>query len=465
MGCCICKLFCKKKTPAAESQTNSDSNKSENKLGIEDIIINSDKSFQTQIEIKTFESASANTFSIILDSSRNKCYKCETDSDLILLDCKNCNLCEQCIFETFQNSLEKKLNLLCNCKIPVSYPTFQDFILEENLLSYLEHLSSLSIRLPSKYACTCGKINKSNKYDQFNQCDCLKVNCLRCLQEHESSVSCLEFFKSRQKTCKICKTGAIFNLQCKCLICQKCCFANLKEQISDDAVSPLLCPVCSKILSKNDQVEVCGGLKRLIKLQEDSLLAIRFTCLICWKEKTVNGSITLYCQHRFCKKCVNLHIINELSSLASDETQIQCPSCPDYISYYIIDSILEGEALKRYHKRLVLNARLSIDDQFVKYCDVCDYTATVLMSDREFTCPNCDKKTCVKCNKPYSINCCNRQSSSNFGDLKDFIVKCPQCGSAVLKENGCNFLTCCWPDCKKVSFCFLCKKVLDVRFI
>jgi hypothetical protein len=161
------------------------------------------------------------------------------------------------------------------------------------------------------------------------------------------------------------------------------------------------------------------------------------------------------------------YIESSLNILPSNLTTIACPKCEKEISYHIINSLISKEALERYYKRLVKNAKLIDNQEVLKFCNQCDYGALVQIDIKQFDCPVCNKSICAKCNKPFKENCCkNERIDVDYsGSFKDFIASCPKCNSQIMKETGCNFLQCPWPGCTAGFFCFLCKKELKVREI
>ena len=171
------------------------------------------------------------------------------------------------------------------------------------------------------------------------------------------------------------------------------------------------------------------------------------------------------CKHRFCKKCINQYFVESLNELAVNEKIVGCPDCGASIIYHILDDVLEGEALIRYHRKLILYLENNDKRKVLKHCNKCDFAAFIPLDEEIFNCPVCEKSICAKCNRPYSETCCKRKSIVSVEELGGLIMRCPKCRCAIIKENGCNFLTFCWPNCEKVSFCFLCKKILNVFYM
>ena len=90
--------------------------------------------------------------------------------------------------------------------------------------------------------------------------------------------------------------------------------------------------------------------------------------------------------------------------------------------------------------------------------------------------PEDTRVTCLICNCSFCINCREDHSSeincwdlvfSRHGKVEDFfieaidkflIMKCPRCGKAEIKNEGCNKITC--QSCR-AHYCYCCGKLLD----
>ena len=140
--------------------------------------------------------------------------------------------------------------------------------------------------------------------------------------------------------------------------------------------------------------------------------------------------------------------------------------CEQEISFHIISNLIKGDYLNRYYKRLVKNAKPAKNNEVLKFCNQCDFGAFVSVDIQKFDCPVCNKSICAKCNRKFTENCCEDLEEiidlEDLGEIKDKVVNCPGCKLKILKQSGCNFLRCAWPECRQPYFCFLCMKELTV---
>ena len=413
-------------------------------------------------------------YEIIGDSNEiQKCLNCQEKLETyqsIILRCDCAAFCSICISNLFEISNPEGASKIftCECGSPIPYDLFKEHVLLESLKNYLSKLSGPS-KLASKYICRCSaELTLDPNYPRFSCRSCRTSVCSKCFQNHESSTSCLDYLNI-QFMCSRCHDNEKLQISCKCKICQNCFISDIKDQILDDPLKTPTCKMCNKIAELQDIYDQFGGKYAFIRFQEDSLLAPRFNCNICNCDKLVDGSITLYCGHRYCRKCVFLYIIAILDSLSALSTVIECPECGQNISHYIITSIIKGPTLERYQARLLRNAKPQNPTEVLKFCNSCNYGAYLSVDATEFNCPECQKSICPKCNKPLSKNCCQETSPnlrlSLLGSLKNALTKCPGCNEAIIKASGCNFIKCSWPQCENTYFCFLCKKRLTVNYI
>ena len=427
-----------------------------------------------EITRKTLDEEWVSDFEIIeATSDSQRCFRCQEvfeRQEIILLTCDCVAVCSICIYNIFEMNTSQAGSkiLTCNCGSPIPCFLFKDHVLLESLKNYLSKLSG-HVELPSKYICMCGTESELDSNSLSISCHCCKITvCNRCFQKHENTISCMNNF-NLQFMCSKCNNNEKIGMACECKICQNCFISDIKDQIWDDPLRNPTCKMCDKILETQDIYDKFGSKYAFIRFQEDSLLAPRFNCSICNCDKLVDGSITLYCGHRYCKKCVSLYIITVIGSFSAKSTEIQCPECDQNINFHIINSILKGPVFERYQAQLIRNAKSQNSQEVLKFCNTCTYGAYLSVNATVFNCPECQKSICPKCNKQITRNCCQETSLnlklSLSGSLKNALTKCPKCYEAVIKAGGCNFMKCSWPQCDDSYFCFLCNKTLTVNYI
>lgn len=396
------------------------------------------------------------------------CFKCKdlslNENLLIDLDCRTCRICSACAYNYFNECLNPKVYPSCECKILIPYRKFKTYIQEGDLIDYLSIVSEPEFDLPTKFYCKQNHsivVTKNDeKFVECNQEPGTKY-CLSCLEPHNSSLGCIEFYRQNKPKCIICRTKfADPGSPCDCLLCNNCKLEEFKDQLSSDPLKNPRCEVCNQVVIESDLIPLFDGKEKLIKYREDVLLGSKFKCSICYLEKPVDGSITLDCKDRFCKKCIKNHIKAFLNSSAGNESKVLCPICSKDINYHIVTFVLDKFWIDFYEKRLLRNLKRE-SKEYMKFCNNCDYAAYISIDADEFECPKCNQTICPKCNRISSGTCCREFSLSDIEEFKNTLVRCPECKLGILKENGCNFIKCLWNECKGIIFCFLCKKILS----
>jgi hypothetical protein len=226
-----------------------------------------------------------------------------------------------------------------------------------------------------------------------------------------------------------------------------------------------------------------GGQNFFIKEQEKAIdfmiLSPKFDCEICLVQFSINQSITLDCNHRFCSSCMKSYL-NTLMKESSFANKIGCPKCNALISYETLKSNSDPDIFEHYLEFTIMAFQPEEKLEVMKWCINCDYGCTIPIDEENFICPNCGSEYCPKCNKKHYMSKCQDLKSSKTAEelkallgeneefftniMKDYI-QCPNCGEAIQKVAGCNFLKCIWPRCKGICFCAICNKQLTVIYI
>jgi hypothetical protein len=399
----------------------------------------------------------------IITPIKTTCIEChgrESEDQIISLECKKCFIGGNCIFDRFQALLNesKNISIFCSCNLPISYHLFEDFVSKQDLKRFLAYISNSNSDL-SNYLCECGQIIK------HKNCKNKSENCLKCLQTHKKSQTCLDYFKSRNPSCDQCEKD--FNeLSCGCFLCLDCNLPVVKESILQDPKNPK-CPKCRKNLNAKDLNDFFQGQSNYKKFLEK--IKNTFECLICYKKTILEDCCIADCKEKFCVNCFKDFIRSSADSLPENSTVIKCPSCSEKLSRKTVKKYLEGNSLKRFNIK-IMKKKISESEKIV-YCADCDAETNVKKVRSKNTCQVCQRKICRKCCFVYSPVCCGSAVDvEEFGELKDFVSFCPMCNAPVLAfdpnsmKNGCNFLKCSNNSCSQCYFCFLCKKILTVRF-
>ena len=423
--------------------------------------------------IQESRSSPQNRVSISLQSSKKTCINgCNerNKSELILLTCKTCYICKICLFNLIGNYNKSKKftkTLECECELTLSINLIRNYIPEEILLKYLENLTKIKTISSNSFICgKCSSKNQVQKGNSYNLCqNCDNLNCLKCLESHDDLVNCKEHYLNEFKYCEVCNNDKIFAFDCNCLICKKCQLKCVIEQLEDDPLKSSICLRCKKALTLFDQQQLFGRKEILVKFKEDSLLAPRFECMICYKSVIIDRGITLNCLDRFCMPCISAYSVQALYSLPNHSTAILCPYCKKEIGFHILNNLFQGKDLTFYIKKLMVNIPNKRNSEYLKFCNNCSYGGYISIDTKIFDCPVCNKSMCARCNKAKSESCCSNLLKSSLGLDSNSFASCPSCKAKIIKEGGCNFIKCLNPECIQVSFCNICLKILRVSFI
>lgn len=149
------------------------------------------------------------------------------------------------------------------------------------------------------------------------------------------------------------------SLKCKHKICSKNCFKSYISFFTDGYftdINAVICPRpgCKYIISQDFIKNMHGGEEVFKKFKQDLLNKSRrfFTCEMCDKEEDISNSVSLTCDHQFCKGCIHDHIAE---MLAGNDFNFTCSACQEEIPPYLIDSILTREEIDLLNKKVIEN--------------------------------------------------------------------------------------------------------------
>ncbi|CAD8138015.1 unnamed protein product [Paramecium octaurelia] len=178
------------------------------------------------------------------------------------------------------------------------------------------------------------------------------------------------------------------------------------------------------------------------------------TCQICLNELN-NIIIIEQCNHQFCQKCTTLYLYNKI--ISGEVQKITCPQfgCCTVLSELLIKQNINQEVYLKYQRFLLIKQYEHVVNG--KWCPRPDCFNFVFQQGQEkiLQC-NCGQQFCFDCGNPNHPNkTCQESVDQVFAQaLQDYkIQKCPNCKANILKNGGCNHMTCtkCHYD-----FCWLC---------
>lgn len=195
-----------------------------------------------------------------------------------------------------------------------------------------------------------------------------------------------------------------------------------------------------------------------------------FECEICYTEAEIgDGAILKNCLHKFCKLC----LIESIKH--SDEFAVKCPesSCEFTLQEREIRGLVPIEIFdKHLEKSLKLYQGVS---ETAVHCKTPDCRGWIEADKnvRGFTCEVCEKVNCIGCKAIHQGKNCQeyqdvvnpdgrhkRENEESENTIKNMItggeaMYCPRCGIPVMKQDGCDFITC--TTCK-LGICWVTKK-------
>lgn len=175
----------------------------------------------------------------------------------------------------------------------------------------------------------------------------------------------------------------------------------------------------------------------------------------------------LGCSDHFCTTCIGLLLDNYISTSYVFPDEILCPMCLKTIPDEIIKKFTIPKVFK---KMLALRESLKIQklvaEGKVFYCPHkgCEGFGHIILNEKITACTKCRTSLCTACKEEVhpGITCEAAKELTRDDVLEEFLLsqnwkKCPTCGSAVEKIDGCQFITCHSPVCKgKNALCYLC---------
>lgn len=181
------------------------------------------------------------------------------------------------------------------------------------------------------------------------------------------------------------------------------------------------------------------------------------TCLICYNEFDPEDSLSLKCNHKFCKDCYVEYITNKLETEPNSILMTPCPlkGCNLYLTRSIFKKYITDKKYQLiFAKSLVRN--FIARNHNIKSCPNprCNLSIRVPVSlAKEIKC-RCGWNFCFLCLEESHVPCdCEmaklwRESTREKGSGEDFIwmkentKNCPKCGINIQKNQGCNHMTC-----------------------
>ncbi len=186
-------------------------------------------------------------------------------------------------------------------------------------------------------------------------------------------------------------------------------------------------------------------------------------CLICLDEKAMSNFITLTCTHSFCTECLT-HII-DTSIYERSTAQLRCPlpECARLLNEADIKIITNNNQAKIGAIADIQTQEWIAKQPNAKHCPTvnCPY---VFLNDnpqaQTIRCPQCNQRYCSNClflhDQKISCRAAESERKTNPENqqwLQAHTKPCPQCGTRIEKNGGCDYVTC--RNCRH-GFCLNC---------
>ena len=264
---------------------------------------------------------------------------------------------------------------------------------------------------------------------------------------------------------------AFYRLRCRHYVCSLPCLkTHLKNfQEYTGQVGSAMCPApnCSSQLTADDCAALFQGQAHfqawLHKREEKA--RPQLTCAICNDEVAVDESVTLECEHRYCRVCVS----RMLELAIQDGQRLQCPDCQQEIDVNIVRGTVEPGLYERYIAQS-LQAWQPPEGEFWFDCPTpdCPFRVLAIAGLSSVECPVCRHKFCPRCrHRPHKGTCEafakwreeNGEGERRFQQLaqQQLWKPCPHCRAMVEKTNGCDHMVCYSPACRGTrAFCYRC---------
>ena len=221
-------------------------------------------------------------------------------------------------------------------------------------------------------------------------------------------------------------------------------------------------------------------------------------CKICMFDVKIEQTVTLECEHRFCKSCISSHCESRIKAGLISHSLMICPeeNCGKHINYFIIKANVSAENFAKYDtfltkhtlennvtpgnneekgRNTATNISKNSEAEKIISCPKCQNYYAIASSSQYFNCSHCQERYCA------NEKCLGKWSDHLNKTCEDFIRKpkgeedneferyikeqklqrCPVCNIVVEKIKNCNYVQCASLKCqKKTTFCYLCSQLL-----
>uniref|UniRef100_A0A7S0WUX6 RBR-type E3 ubiquitin transferase n=1 Tax=Chlamydomonas leiostraca TaxID=1034604 RepID=A0A7S0WUX6_9CHLO len=209
-------------------------------------------------------------------------------------------------------------------------------------------------------------------------------------------------------------------------------------------------------------------------------------CAICFDEQLGAKCVRLGCGHAFCRGCISTYARTQVADGAVENVRCPDTGCRAQVAPEVMRGVLSEEEFERWEVLLLQRTLDKMED--VVYCPRCN---SIVLEDKDHCaqCPKCFFVFCSLCNDAWhpGQQCLSpearlevlqqrahrrgpatgdrqRAEMDLINQMKSMVTvlgtskKCPSCGMAITKSEGCNKMVCsycntfwCWKCCKVIE--------------
>ncbi|XP_051063333.1 E3 ubiquitin-protein ligase RNF216-like [Phodopus roborovskii] len=175
--------------------------------------------------------------------------------------------------------------------------------------------------------------------------------------------------------------------------------------------------------------------------------------------------------HLFCKECLIRYAQEAVFGSGKSDLSCMEGSCTSSFPTSELERVIPQAVLYKYYERRAEEEVAAACGEELVRCPSCSYPALLDADVERFSCPNprCSKETCRKCKglwKEHTGLTCEELAEKDEVKYRTSIEekmtaarvrKCPQCGTGLIKSEGCNRMSC---RCG-AQMCYLCRLPID----
>ncbi|EDO48096.1 predicted protein [Nematostella vectensis] len=186
-------------------------------------------------------------------------------------------------------------------------------------------------------------------------------------------------------------------------------------------------------------------------------------CPVCFQRMPRTVTISLPCGHFFCDSCWSAHFASQLQIGVS--SGIECMNCNLLVGETVVLNVLKGGKLREKFINFLFNDQIKTFSK-LRWCPGINCGFLVRAEEpaaKRVICSKCNTMFCFSCGEKYHAptdcatirkwltKCEDDSETANYitANTKD----CPECGSCIEKNGGCNHMQCI--KCKH-DFCWMC---------